>query len=68
MDESDIANLTSKLSYFCSGGVTFAGMFNWLNSNAAACGVLIALFTAFVNLYYQRKNSESIQKRGDRRR
>ena len=55
MDETDIASFTSKLSYLCSGSITFVGFFGWLNANGVACGVLIAFFTAIVNAYYQRK-------------
>lgn len=55
MENSDIANIASKLTYFCSGSITIASTFSWLNNNAAACGVLIALFTAATNFYFRKK-------------
>ena len=45
-------------TYFTSAGLFIGSAMDWLNQNAGAVGVLIALATFSVNLYYQRKRAK----------
>lgn len=48
--------VATGVSYTASGGLTAAGMLDFLNNNALAFGVLLGLATFFVNWHYQRKH------------
>lgn len=50
------AKVSTGISYTASGGLTAAGMLDFLNANALAFGVILGLATFFVNWYYQRKH------------
>lgn len=50
------AKVSTGVSYTASGGLTAAGMLDFLNNNALAFGVVLGLATFFVNWYYQRKH------------
>lgn len=50
------AKVATGASYTASGGLTAAGMLDFLNDNALAFGVILGLATFIVNFYYQRKH------------
>lgn len=50
------AKVSTWVSYIASGGLTAAGMLDFLNDNALAFGVLLGIATFFVNWHYQRKH------------
>jgi hypothetical protein len=50
------AKVSTGVSYTASGGLTAAGMLDFLNNNALAFGVVLGMATFFVNWYYQRKH------------
>lgn len=47
-------------AYGTSGSLVFADLLQFLNNNAGAAGVAIALLTFFVNWHYQRKRSKEM--------
>ncbi len=50
------AKVSTGVSYIASGGLTAAGLLDFLNNNALAFGVILGLATFFVNWHYQRKH------------
>lgn len=50
------AKVSTGVSYTASGGLTAAGMLDFLNNNALAFGVILGLATFLVNVHYQRKH------------
>ena len=42
-------------TYFTSAGLLVGSAMDWLNQNASAVGVIIAICTFCLNWYYQRK-------------
>ena len=52
-----IQKAASVAAYGTSGSLVLADSLSWLNNNAGAVGILIALLTFGINWYYQRKRS-----------
>jgi hypothetical protein len=50
--------VASGATYFTSAGLFVGSAMDWLNQNAGAVGVMIALATFSVNLYYQHKRAK----------
>lgn len=55
------ATTASVVTYSTGLGLWVGSAMQWLNENAGAIGVVIALVTALINLYYQRKNSRYLK-------
>lgn len=58
-----IIKLSSCASYLTSVGLFAGKMLDFLNTNAAACGVLLGFLTFLVNLYFQSANHKAIKAR-----
>ena len=54
-----IGKTATGATYFTSAGLFIGSSLDWLNENAGALGVFIALATFSVNLYYQRKRNKT---------
>ena len=53
-----VGKAATGATYFTSAGLFIGSTMDWLNQNAGAVGVLIALATFSVNVYYQRKRAK----------
>lgn len=48
--------ISSYIAYLISGSLAAIGdTMNFMNTNAAGCGVILGLMTFIVNLYYQKR-------------
>lgn len=62
------SSVASIASYATSVGLVLGKTLDFLNTNAAACGVILGFLTFLVNWYYKRQAVESIKDNGMRRR
>ncbi|MGD0961569.1 MAG: hypothetical protein ABSB19_17305 [Methylomonas sp.] len=73
MDIQQMANdgwraAASAAAYVLSACLVAGDWLHWLNSNAAACGVVLGLLTYCTNLFFQIRNSRIISKQHIERR
>lgn len=62
------SSVASVASYATSVGLVLGKTLDFLNTNAAACGVILGFLTFIVNWYYKRQAVNSIKDNGMRRR
>jgi hypothetical protein len=60
-----LAKTASTVSYGLSGWLVAGTWMEFLNTNAAAIGVILAFFTFWVNVYFQWLNHRAIKSRYD---
>jgi hypothetical protein len=53
-----VGKTATGATYFTSAGLFIGSSMDWLNDNAGAVGVVIALATFSVNLYFQIKRDK----------
>ena len=56
-------NIISKAAYTVNGSLILSGIFDILNKNAAAFGVILGLLTFLTNIYFQYLNHKVLEKR-----
>lgn len=66
--QEHISDLASQVSYATSVMLVLGKTLDFLNTNAAACGVILGFLTFLVNWYYKRANNNAIKDNGMRRR
>lgn len=57
------ASVATTLTYGTSIGLVLGDTLEFLNHNAAACGVILGFMTFLVNLYFQIQNHKAIKAR-----
>lgn len=62
------SSVASLASYATSLGLVLGKALDFLNTNAAACGVILGFLTFLVNWYYKRAAVSNIKDNGMRRR
>lgn len=62
------SSVASLASYATSLGLVLGKALDFLNTNAAACGVILGFLTFLVNWYYKRVAVRNIKDNGMRRR
>ena len=62
------SSVASIASYATSLGLVLGKTLDFLNTNAAACGVILGFLTFVVNWYYKRAAVRNIKDNGMRRR
>ena len=62
------SSVASIASYATSVGLVLGKALDFLNTNAAACGVILGFLTFLVNWYYKRAAVRNIKDNGMRRR
>ena len=60
-----ITRIISKAAYTINGSLILSGIFDILNKNAAAFGVILGFLTFLTNLYFQYLNHKSISSKKD---
>lgn len=55
--------IISKAAYTINGSLILSGIFDILNKNAAAFGVILGLLTFLTNIYFQYLNHKVLEKR-----
>ena len=66
--QDSISSAASIASYSTSLGLVLGKSLDFLNTNAAACGVILGFLTFLVNWYYKRAAVRNIKDNGMRRR
>ena len=56
-------NIISKAAYTVNGSLVLSSIFDILNKNAAAFGVILGLLTFLTNIYFQYLNHKVLEKR-----
>lgn len=62
------SSVATIASYATSVGLVLGKTLDFLNTNAAACGVILGFLTFLVNWYYKRAALKGIEDNGMRRR
>lgn len=60
---SNASVIISITSYSVNGSLILSGIFDILNKNAAAFGVILGLLTFLTNIYFQYLNHKVLEKR-----
>lgn len=55
--------IISKATYTINGSLILSGIFDILNKNAAAFGVILGILTFLTNIYFQYLNHKVLEKR-----
>lgn len=59
MNEHHGATVASAISYITSAGLVVGQIFDFMNQNAGAFGVILGFLTFFINWHYQHKRYKS---------
>ena len=60
---SNASDIMSITSYSVNGSLILSGIFDILNKNAAAFGVILGILTFLTNVYFQYLNHKVLEKR-----
>ena len=66
--QDHVSDLASQVSYGTSAMLILGKTLDFLNTNAAACGVILGFLTFLINWYYKRVSFKAIEDNGKRRR